>query len=214
MLHKEELIPYRRLQGMPRNLISGETNYFSLQHIILYLSVFLAARVFMFDALMPFGISIFIAVFGVHDKKTSFLSGIFAAAGYLCTFNGYISVNHAVTIFILLIFMILINEKDKNRIVKMCAAAFFINFVVNMFFHARFISGGFVSYDVMLCGVESVIAVASSFIFSYAMPLYVESEILDIRPKETPSAAPIADPSTYPAIKTKKNAVMFLNEKP
>jgi hypothetical protein len=194
MLHKEELIPYRRLHGLPRNLLSGGINYFSLQHIILYLSVFLAARVFMFNALMPFGISIFIAVFGVHDKKTSFLSGIFAAAGYLCTFNSYISVNHAGTILLLMFFMILINEKDKNRIVKMCTAAFFVNFTVNMFSHIAFISGGFVGYDLMLCGVES--------------------EILEIRPKDTPSAAPIADPSTYPAIKTKKKAVMFLKENP
>lgn len=175
MIYKEEIIPYRKLRKDKKPVIVKKIKFFSLPFIFLYLSAFFASRVMILGALMPFGIAFFVAVYGILDKRVAIITGGAVALGYMSTFKGYISINHIVTLVFIMGLIYLIKPKDKNRVYKISLASFIINTIVNIFFHIKFISGGFIKYDLALALFESIILLATIYIFSYGIPLYFEN---------------------------------------
>lgn len=175
MIYKDELIPYRKTSNEKKPDIGKAAKFLSYQHILLYASAFFASRVFILGSIMPFGISFFVACFGVLERGTAMITGIAAALGYLSALKGYISLNHLVTIAILMGYAYIMPPGDKKRIYKLSIAAFIISIPINLMFHVRFISGGIVKQDIILAVVESLVIAAASYIFSYGMPVYFEN---------------------------------------
>lgn len=184
MIYRGEILPYKRIDEELKPLGKDNVKLLLQQYMLLYLSAFFASRVLMLKVLMPFGIAFFAAAFGILDRRAAFLTGCISIIGYLSTFNGYLSINHAVTIAVLMAVMFFINISNKNRVFIISIWAFAINTACNMLFHIKFISGGFLVYDLLLSLLESTIAMASCYIFSYGMPVCLSSKKRKVLSKE------------------------------
>ncbi|TDT50301.1 stage II sporulation protein E [Fonticella tunisiensis] len=181
MIYKNDIMTYKRSQKD----LKPETErlkLFTLQHMLLYISVFFAARVFMLRSMSPFGIAFFTAVFGVLEKKVAFITGLIAIAGYLSSYHGYHTAAQIGVGAILMIMMFAFN--GKNRVYKMSALAFISNLTLNIILGMKFDPDGVVLYDIIVMILESVIIVASSYIFTYAVPLYFQNKKRKILSKE------------------------------
>ncbi|EYE87947.1 hypothetical protein Q428_10530 [Fervidicella metallireducens AeB] len=176
MIYQQEILPYKRVTKNNNQKTKKELKLISVSHIALYATVFFASRAVMLKGLMPFGIAMFTAAAGVLDRQLALLTGIFGVLGYISLLKGYVSLSRAVSLIITMMFIFFIKEKDKNRIYKISAIAFVVNMCINLLFHIYFISGGFVLYDGLLIFFESIIITASSYIFSYALPLYFQNK--------------------------------------
>lgn len=184
MLYREEILPYKRVKGSTKPVTEKKIRIISTQVIILYIAAFFIARVFMLEALMPFGIAFFVAAYAVLNIEATFITGGIIILGYFSTFNGYLSISHIISVVMLMLVMVIFKNKDKNRILKMGFASFIINAVTYIFFHIKFITGTLIMYDVILAILESTIIMASAYIFIYGMPIYFESKKRRILSKE------------------------------
>jgi stage II sporulation protein E len=174
MIYKNEIVPYRRSLNDKKIEEKKKIKYLSIGSILFFLSAFFTSRVFILDTFMPFGIAFFLAVYGILDRKLAVATGFIGILGYLTTFEGYKSISRMVVLITLVILALIFNNNDKNRIVKMYIAGFFINLVVIIVFRGLFIAIGFSIFDSILALGESIIMAASAYIFSYGIPLYFD----------------------------------------
>ena len=170
-LYKAELLPYKRTRQDSIN-VKRDIKLFSTKFILLYLSAFFTSRVLMLKMLMPFGAAFFTAACCTIDKKSSLITGIAAVIGTLSAFQGYLSLNHAITILILIIITQIIKADSSRNSSKLLITAFIINFILNLSFHILFISGGFIFYDLFTALIESILIAAFSYIFSFGIPVF------------------------------------------
>lgn len=180
-MYKEDILPYKRVveeRSEPR----VSFRLISFTHILLYLSALLISRVVMLKTLMPFGIAFLVAVFAVLNKQEAFITGIFVVIGYILSFQKFISISHAATALILLLFIPLLS--DENKIYKFAAIAFFVNMISNIFFHYKYISLTFLFYDAVVAIFESIILIASAYIFAYGIPFYFNKTTRKILSRE------------------------------
>lgn len=169
IMYKDDILPYKRVneQKVESKLNVG---VLSFRHLLFFASAILVSRVIMLKSLMPFGIAFLIASYAILSKKEAFLVGIFSIVGYMISFQQYISLGHAITVLALTLFIPIISE--KNKVLKFSAIAFVLNIISNVFFHYYYISLDFMLYDLIVAVFESIILVATSYVFSYGIPFY------------------------------------------
>lgn len=170
-LYKAELLPYKRTRNDSTN-IKKDIKLFTINFVFLYLSAFFASRVLILKMLMPFGAAFFTAACAVIDKKNLLITGTAAIIGTLSAFEGYTSINHAVTILILVIITQITKKESNKNSPKLLIAACILNFALNLSFHILFISGGFILYDLFIALIESILLAAFSYIFSFGIPIF------------------------------------------
>jgi stage II sporulation protein E len=170
-LYKTELLPYKRIR-QSSTYIKKNIKLFTIKLMLLYISSFFISRVLILKMMMPFGIAFFIAAYIETDKKISLITGLSAVIGTLSASAGYTSLNHVITILIMVIITQMINSNSKRNSYKLLITASIINFALNLSFHILFISGGFVLYDLYIALIESILVAASSYIFSFGVPIF------------------------------------------
>ncbi|WP_179122280.1 stage II sporulation protein E [Caloramator quimbayensis] len=183
MMYKGAAVPYKRVNREFKFGEKEKLKLFGYQYLLLYISMFFLPRVFVFKSLMPFGIAFFLAACGFISKKNMFVSGLITILGYISTFKGYVAYYHVLTILFLMIIAFLLKE-NKNKIFKMSIFAFIFNLINSIFFHIKFLSKGFLTYDVVLSLLESMMILASCYIFTYGMPALLSNRKRKVFSKE------------------------------
>lgn len=184
MLYRNDIAPYERQENQGKAIVESSFKFFTSKHMLLYVSAFFASRVLMLGELMPFGIAFFAAAFGALEKEVALITGVVACIGYLSTMTGYLSLAHVLALLVLMIAVLLLDGKSKGRIYKITFLAFVVNTSLSLIVHMRFISMDFVLYDLLLALLESTVILASSYIFTYGMPLYFQNKKRKILSKE------------------------------
>lgn len=182
MIYKGADLSYKRFDGEYKINQKEKIKLYLYQYLILYISMFFISRVFLLKTLMPFGVAIFSAAFLFLDKKSMYFAGLITILGYLSTFLGYLSYSHILTIIVLMLIMTFLNNKNKTFLIPIFT--FLINIISNLFFYIKFISKAFLTYDLFLIILESIMVLASYYIFTYAMPALLNNRKRKVFSKE------------------------------
>jgi stage II sporulation protein E len=173
---QEEIIPYKRI-SYKNNLNTQKTvKLFSKQLVMFYVVTFFVSRAIVLKTMMPFGMALFIAAVSALNFESALITGCIVILGYGSTLNGIASIGNIIVIFILMAAALLLRSNEKNKVFKLSCVAALVNISVSILFQMEFISGTFILYDFLIAGLESLMIVATSYIFSYGMPIYFDSK--------------------------------------
>lgn len=182
-MYKGAALSYKRFDREYNVNQKEKLNLYAYQYLLLYVAMFFISRVFLLKTLMPFGIAFFSAIFTVLDKKSTLLLGIISILGYLSTSQEYLSYSHVITLLCLMVLMFFIKD-SKNKILKISILASLFNMISSMFFHIKYITKGFLAYDLFLALLESLMILTSCYIFAYGMPAFLNSKKRKVFSKE------------------------------
>lgn len=169
-MYKDDLITYKRITTNISKEDGSDLKLISVNSMIFYICAFFASRVIMLKMFMPFGLAFFIAAYGLLGIRAAMITGIVTGLGYITTFNGYLGMSHMITLLFVMAIGFIIKKDDKLNIFRICGIAFGLNSIINIFTYYEFISGSFVTYDILISLFEGIIIVAFGFIFSYGVP--------------------------------------------
>lgn len=147
---------------------------FSIYSFVVYICAFFSGRAVILESLAPFGAAFFIAALSVFNRRISLIAGLFVIAGYFSSVTFYAASSHTLTILLIYLASNSIRIKKGKKNYRLLALTVIVNLITSMFFNIRFIMGTFRPEDFVISLAESLIIIASSYIFTYGIPVYMQ----------------------------------------
>ena len=180
-MYRDDVLVYNRTaKGNPVKKTKEGLTY---EYLLIYAAAFFISRAVLLKNLMPFGIAFIIAVYSILNIEVSIFVALSAAAGYLSLFNGSMSICHALVCLILILVMAALKPNNKKSVIKLGLSGFILNFIFVLFINYIF-KDSIVLYNVIFTLLESIIVLASAYIFTFGVPAFFSKTKRTILSKE------------------------------